>query len=302
MTYTEKIFSFGPSGQLQGILVEPRGRRIENAPAILTWNVGLHHHIGPHRFFVTLTRSLAALGFTSLRFDISGLGDSEVSQGDTRPDPERAIADVREAMQALTKQRQFQTFVPIGFCSSVDAAHAVGVSDPRVVGVIHLEGYGFRTKGFYLRYPLRFLNRNRWERLIRMRVLGDWEAAAEASQDKERVYVRDYPSPQKLRSDISALVARGAALLLVYVGGDTDYAYKEQFFEMIADRDGSNRVELDFYPNADHTFFLEEDRRRVIQRVGFFLRKHFGATERRTSNGAPASNHGKPDASPRAER
>lgn len=302
MTYTEKIFSFGPSGALQGILVEPRGRRIENAPAILTWNVGLHHHIGPHRFFVTLTRSLAALGFTSLRFDISGLGDSEVSRDDTRPDPERAVADVREAMTALTKQRQFQTFVPIGFCSSVDAAHAVGVSDPRVVGVIHLEGYGFRTKGFYLRYPLRFLNRNRWERLVRMRVLGDWEAAAEASQDRERVYVRDYPSPKKLQSDIAALVARGAALLLIYVGGDTDYAYKEQFYEMIDERAGSNRVELDFYPDADHTFFLEEDRRRVIQRIGFFLRKYFVTGDRRISASAPPSSRMQAEPSPRAER
>jgi len=302
VTYTEKIFSFGPTGALQGILVEPRGRRIENAPAILTWNVGLHHHIGPHRFFVTLTRALAALGFTSLRFDISGLGDSEVSRDDARPDPERAVADVREAMAALTKQRKFQTFVPIGFCSSVDAAHAVGVSDPRVVGVIHLEGYGFRTKGFYLRYPLRFLNRNRWERLVRMRVLGDSEVAVEVSQDRERVYVRDYPSPKKLQSDIAALVARGAALLLVYVGGDTDYAYKEQFYEMIDESADCNQVELDFYPDADHTFFLEEDRRRVIQRIGFFLRKHFGVGARGPSASTAQPNRVQPDSSPRAER
>jgi alpha-beta hydrolase superfamily lysophospholipase len=280
VTYTEKIFSFGPSGSLRGILVEPRSRRIKNAPAILTWNVGLNHHVGPHRFFVTLTRSLAAQGFTSLRFDISGLGDSEVSRDDVRPDPERAVADVREAMAALTKQRDFQSFVPIGFCSSVDSAHVVGVSDPRVRAIIYLEGYGYRTRGFYLRYPLRFLSRDRWERLIRLRVLGDWMAAREASQEQERVYVRDYPSPKKLQSDIATMVARGARLLLVYVGGDTDYAYKEQFFEMIDNREGAGAVELDFYPNADHTFFLEEDRRRVIGRINDFLRQHFGSSER----------------------
>lgn len=285
MTYTEKVFSFGPSGSLRGILVEPRFNRIDNAPAILTWNVGLHHHIGPHRFYVTLTRALAALGFTSLRFDISGLGDSEVSRDDVRPDPERAVADVQEAMAALTKQRQFQTFVPIGFCSSVDSAHVVGVSDPRVRGVIYLEGYGYRTRGFYLRYPLRFLDRNRWERLIRLRVLGDWLAAREAFQEQERVYVRAYPSAEKLQSDVATMVARGACLLLIYVGGDTDYSYKEQFFEMIDNREVAGQVELDFYPNADHTFFLEEDRRRVIQRIGYFLRKHFALQEREVASG-----------------
>jgi hypothetical protein len=135
-----------------------------------------------------------------------------------------------------------------------------------------------------------------------MRVLGDSEVAVEVSQDRERVYVRDYPSPKKLQSDIAALVARGAALLLVYVGGDTDYAYKEQFYEMIDESADCNQVELDFYPDADHTFFLEEDRRRVIQRIGFFLRKHFGVGARGPSASTPQPNRVQPDSSPRAER
>jgi alpha-beta hydrolase superfamily lysophospholipase len=278
MSFTEKILSFGPGETLHGILTEPpAGRRVEGAPAILTWNVGLHHHIGPHRYFVDLARVLAEAGFTSLRFDVSGLGDSEIARDDARPDAERAVADVRSAMNAL-KTRGFQQFVPIGFCSSVDAAHAISVTDSEIVGVIYLEGYGIRTRGFYLHYYKRFLERNRWERLLRQKypkLFGEQQALADATLERERVYVREYPTQAKLSEDIRQMMARGVRLLLVYVGGDTDYGYPEQFFEMIGGRPAGD-AEVVFYRDADHTFFLETDRRRVIARIRRWLTKRYG--------------------------
>jgi hypothetical protein len=280
MTHTEKVISFGAEGRLHGILTEPEpSARIEGAPAVLTWNVGLHHHVGPHRFFIDLTRSLAALGFTSLRFDLSGLGDSEVSSDDARPDFERAVSDVRDAMTVLRKQRGFERFVPVGFCSSVDAAHTLGVNDRAISGIVYLEGYGYRTRGFYARYPLRFLDRNRWERILRLKypkLFGDPEAVNDPSYERERVYLRDYPSREKLRSDVLGMVSRGVRMLLVYVGGDTDYDYREQFYEMIRTDGIAPEIDLEFYPEADHTFFLEEDRRTVVSRVGFWMIERFG--------------------------
>lgn len=280
MTYAEKVISFGAEGRLHGILTEPEaGARIPGAPAVLTWNVGLHHHVGPHRVFIDLTRSLARQGFTSLRFDLSGLGDSEVSRDDARPDFERAVSDVRDAMAALRKQRGFERFVPVGFCSSVDAAHTLGVNDAQISGIVYLEGYGYRTPGFYARYPRRFLDRNRWERLLRLKyptVFGDPPVINDPSYERERVYLRDYPTRDKLRSDVLQMVARGTRLLMIYVGGDTDYDYKHQFFEQIGTKDIASQIDLEFYPEADHTFFLEEDRRRVVSRVGSWMTQNFG--------------------------
>jgi hypothetical protein len=280
MTHTEKVFFFGPEGRLHGVLTEPEpSARIEGAPAVLTWNVGLNHHVGPHRFFVDMTRVLAERGFTSLRFDISGLGDSEVSRDDARPDFERAVSDVRSAIAALKKQRGFDRFVPVGFCSSVDAAHSLGVNDREICGVVYLEGYGFRTHGFYLRYPLRFLDKNRWERILRLkypRLFGDPASVNDPSHEREQVYLRDYPSPEKLSSDVFSMVDRGARLLLIYVGGDTDYHYRDQFFEMIRGKRIATQIDLEFYPDADHTFFLEEDRRKVIARVDAWMWDRFG--------------------------
>jgi len=76
---SEKIFTCGPGGALVGVLTEPDvARAPPDAPAVLLWNVGLNHRVGPFRVFVELARRLAEAGFTVLRLDLSGLGDSEV--------------------------------------------------------------------------------------------------------------------------------------------------------------------------------------------------------------------------------
>jgi pimeloyl-ACP methyl ester carboxylesterase len=281
VTFAERVLSFGAGGSLHGILVEPEpGDRREGAPAVLTWNVGLHHHVGPYRYFVDLTRSLAQCGFTCLRFDISGMGDSDVNRDDARPDTERAQGDVREAMVALAKERGIERFILVGFCSGVDAAHALSVSEERVAGTVYVEGYAFRTNGFYLRYARRFLSRNRWERLLRKKVpklFGDDAQLSTAEEERERIYLREYPTPDKLRADFRAMLARGKQLLLLYVGGDTDYNHRTQFLEMIGERSELANVELEYLPKADHTFFLERDRRLSVQRITDWMITHFGA-------------------------
>ncbi len=292
MTYTERVLAFGNSGSLHGVLTEPApGRRIEGAPGVVFWNVGTNHHIGPHRVYVELARHLADIGFCSLRFDLSGLGDSAASRDDNRPDAERNVSDVEEAMLALKKQRGISRCVLVGFCSSVDAAHAVGRKGGDVAGVIYLEGYQYRTREYYLRYARRFIDRNRWERLLRLRypkLFGEPESLNDRSLEAERVYVRDYPSQEQFATDMRSMVERGTKLLFIYSGGDTNYSYRNQLFDFTASADLAGKIDLEFYENADHTFFLVRDRERVMRRVSDWLVQHFAAGAG-VSAAAPAS-------------
>ncbi len=294
MSIAERTLAFGPTGSLHGVLTEPApDRRIPGAPGVLFWNVGLNHHVGPHRVFVDLARRLAHAGFCSLRFDTSGLGDSASSLDDARPDAERNLADVRDAMQALRKHRSIGRFVLVGFCSSVDAAHAVGVADDDVVGIVYLEGYQFRTPRFYLQYPARLLNRHRWERLLRLkypRLFGEAVQVSDRSMENERVFLRDYPTQTSLARDVRQLARRGVSLLWIYSGGDTNYSYRQQFFDFTGLSEREGKLDVEFYPNADHTFFLVEHRERVMSRVLNWLRREFGAppvaAEPRLADGA----------------
>lgn len=276
----ERVVSFGAGGNLIGVLAEPNPEAlVPNAPAALLWNVGIHHRVGPYRIFVDLARELASAGFSSLRFDVSGLGDSEVSRNDTRSERERGMADIRSAMQLLRERTGRQSFVLIAFCSGVDAAHAIGLSDENVVGGVYLEGYRFRTPGFYFRYPLRFLDRDRWERWLRThgpKYFPKAFAGKPELPEAEQVFVRELPTPDKLRADFARMVARGMKLLLVYFGVDGNYTYRDQLYEMLKQPRAKSAVDVRYYANADHILSLQEDRDRTVRDVVFWMEKTFG--------------------------
>ncbi|NND69017.1 MAG: hydrolase 1, exosortase A system-associated, partial [Halioglobus sp.] len=58
---------------------------------------GPQYRVGSHRQFTLLARHLAAQGFTSLRFDYSGMGDSE----GVRARFDNVREDVEAALDAL---------------------------------------------------------------------------------------------------------------------------------------------------------------------------------------------------------
>jgi len=285
----EKICVFGPG--LVGILLQSQGGGpLANAPAVLLWNVGMNHRVGPYRFYVDLARRIASHAGTVLRFDVSGLGDSELQPG-RGSDLERAQLDVQEAMKLLEQRSGIRQFIVVGFCSSVDAAHQLAVNDPRVVGVVYVEGYAYRTPGFYAQIYKRYLSLRHWERYLiakRERIAG--LVTSLVSQEKgakqgstgatyrEPVFARDYPTREQFRDDVATLVRRGVKLLFLYVGGDTDYLYKGQFEEMYGSPDTRGKVDVVFFEHADHTFVRGADRERAIQAIVDWTRNRFGTS------------------------
>jgi hypothetical protein len=270
----ERVVTFGRRSELVGILATPADEaKAQQRPAVLMWNVGVNHRVGPYRIYVELCRRLADAGYAAFRFDASGLGDSEVRR-EAVTDSERENLDVSDAMDAITRRTGIRSFVLIGFCSSVDAAHRVSVKDKRVVGVVHIEGYAFCTSGFRRRRALRLLSLRRWERLA-WRNLPQFFPHVEPATTivQEAVYKRDYPEWSAFSHDLEQLTQRGAELLFVYVGGDMIFNHEDQFWEMFGTPGIDRRkVSVAFYPDADHTFFGVEARRSVSTRIVEWLR------------------------------
>lgn len=267
----EKVVTFGPAEQV-GILTLPRDGNYSDRPAVLMWNVGLNHRVGPFRIYVELSRRLASVGVAAFRFDASGLGDSGVRR-EAVSDMGREDLDVSDAMDAVTRRTGIQSFVLVGFCSSVDAAHRVSVQDPRVVSVVHLEGYAFDTPGSLRRRTRRWLSRRRWERRA-------WLAfprlfprlGGPINLNAESVYKRDYPAWSKFAHDLVLLTRRGASLLFVYAGGDTSFNHEGQFWEMFGSPQlDRTKISIVYYSRADHTFFDVQIRDAVVTRVVRFV-------------------------------
>ena len=268
----ERVHRFGSHGGLMGVVSEPASGAVAEAPGVLFANVGLNHHVGPNRVWVDLARRLAASGFTSLRFDLSGLGDSE-PRGDARPDGERAVLDLTEAMDFLASRTGSSRFVLVANCSGVDALHATALGDPRVAGAVAIDGYAYRNSGYWLRRrTVALLQPSRWERRWRKYRFERAGARREAGEARE-VWTRDIPTREVFASDLDRLRARGAELLLVYSGGmDQAYNYRGQFEAVFGRRDG---VEVDFYPQADHLFSAGSDRRWLLSRIDRWMTSRF---------------------------
>ncbi len=95
----ERVVRFGPDKRLIGILTEPRAGSGDR-PGTLLLNSGLVHRIGASRMHVHMARALVKEGMTSLRFDFSGIGDSEPRR-DGLTFEQAAVQEIRDAMDLL---------------------------------------------------------------------------------------------------------------------------------------------------------------------------------------------------------
>jgi len=258
--------SFGERGHLAGVLCEPEAAALKpQAPPVLMWNVGVQHHVGPYRIWVDLARSLAARGFRSLRFDLGNMGDSEVSRGTPG-------SDVADAMTALEKRLGRHEFTLVGFCSSVDQLHEVGLNDRRVTGMAYVEGYAYKTRRYWQRRPLRFLSTVFWQnklyyRLKKSNLVENENGAMDAAELEGGAGVmfdRRYPAPEQFARDLDTLTARGVRLLLMYCGLDSTYSHPDQLLDLTKGKDFGDRLELVFMGGADHIFYRAEDRALAI--------------------------------------
>ena len=269
----EQVVRFGSNNNLVGIFTEPKAEhRILGIPGAIMWNVGIHHRVGPNRVYVDLCRKLANQGYSSLRFDASGLGDSEASRAESGSDNERACLDVQAAMNLMAERTKHSQVILVSFCSGTDSAHAVASSDSRVAGLVCIEGYRFPTRGYYARYATRALDIGVWKRFVRRRMpqlippeLREPKTQSQAGQ--EQVFVRDYISLAQLRIDIRAMSARGTRLLFLYAGRDSSYRYQSQIYDALGGPEFRRALDVEFYPEADHLFFIQAHRDKLLDDI-----------------------------------
>jgi len=136
----EQAVLFGRTKSLVGVVTDPdSGLRNSHFPAIILLNAGLLHRIGPNRLYVKIARQMASSGFTVLRFDFSGIGDSRAREDDL-PFERSTISETQEAMRYLSSIRDIERFILMGVCSGANIAFKTASCDPCVVGIIGING------------------------------------------------------------------------------------------------------------------------------------------------------------------
>lgn len=268
---TEEPVLFGPECALVGVLTQPP-RSAATGVAILMFNAGVLPRIGPHRLNVKLARALAGAGATSLRFDLSGRGDSR-SAGAAADPATQAVHDIRCAMDYLESRCGIRRFIVIGICSGAVDAFAAARADARVVGALMFDGHWYRSPWTLpVRHWKRF-RRGSWSAAvaaIRRRVarLGGRRADPATGALEARRTPASQPSRAEFVAALNELVERRVAVFLLYSGSVIDYySYAGQFRHVFAKEAFFGKVRCDFRPDIDHTFVSLQAQKAMIDLV-----------------------------------
>ena len=277
-TLNEQAYWFGPSDNLFGIItMPPLGTPLRHFGVVMM-NPGTLHRVGGARLNVRLARQLAARGFPSIRFDLSGLGDSG-PRHDTRPYLDSMAADVSHAVDFLTKKTDATQFAVVGLCAGAAVSYAAALSDARFAALVQLEGFAYPTRLYKLfQWRSRLLNSAKWIELLNgkkplrpiisralRRLLGrkqQSDSAAEQAQQSledaraaERHLVNLLPAQANMRAGLDLLVSRRVRMLNVFAGIDHPYySYRGQFVDAFPDLDFKGLLEVEHVTDADHLF------------------------------------------------
>lgn len=297
----ERTFAFGDGAAMVAVTTEPSDRALLDParPAVLILNAGIIHRIGPSRNSVDLARHLAREGFFVMRFDLSGIGDSE-SRKDNLTMEEHAVLDVRQAMAHLRETRGFERFVLVGLCSGADNALRVARHDAAVVGAVLLDGYGYKTPGYFVRYyARRALHWENYPSAARRLASRTFRRAQKGLRDRFGLpetepsslvvtpqWERVFPSREAFAADLQALVDRSVTLLFIYTAGvERYYNYAEQLAESVPEVDFRGLVDTEYFADSDHTITEQHSKAQLVTRTVAWFRRHFPSGER----GGPVS-------------
>jgi hypothetical protein len=268
----EKAVQFGKTASLVGVLTEPLpGVALANAPVVVWLDSGILHRVGACRLYVRIARRLAERGITSLRFDFSGLGDSE-QRKDALTFEESAVVETREAMDWLAQTRGAREFVLAGLCSGADMAHETALVDQRVVALGLMDAWAYRTTRYLVRhYAKRALDPQAWVTRLGM-LFGRKPAAAggaipnvEGADFEIPKYVREYPPIERVRRDLEAFMSRDMRMLQLFSGGlGYLYNYRDQYADSFRGVPFAGRLQVEYFADADHIFTGLAHQKQVI--------------------------------------
>jgi pimeloyl-ACP methyl ester carboxylesterase len=271
----EEALLFGQSRSLVGVITHPPSEdNPAGRPGVVILNAGVLHHVGPNRLHVQFARALAESGFTVLRFDFSGIGDSRSRRG-SQAFVEARGEEVGEALEVLAATRGIDRFLIIGICSGADSGLDVAFEDSRVAGAVLIDGFNLPS----LRYAFhvywgRFLSPQRWLRLLtgkselwtNLRLLRRSSAASEpATQARVRTVL---PSRTEYLERLQAILDRGAHLLMIYTAKSPAYFNYHGLLRGRARRWASKqRLSAVCLEESDHTFTLLSNQQRLVSLV-----------------------------------
>jgi pimeloyl-ACP methyl ester carboxylesterase len=296
--WQERPVQFGTGGNLFGIVCMPVSSQNASASrhAVLFVNHGANHRIGWARMHVMLARRFSAQGLSSMRMDISGVGDSPARPGylENQLYARHSQQDVSAAVDWLTAAGHDRITV-IGHCSGAHLGFYAVLRDRRIAGLVMLnlqrffwmrgESLEVATRQVYQAsgwYWSAASSPDVWQRVITGKVNVRGIASALFKRLYERISTRsamlvaaafgkESPRTKVLRW-LRELSGRGVRMLLVYSdedGGLHELAKYVGNIEKLVRKMPGMKIEI--MERADHNLTSAQSRERYALILERFL-------------------------------
>jgi pimeloyl-ACP methyl ester carboxylesterase len=272
-----------------GVVTEPRQAEIRRRAVILL-NVGAEHHVGSSRIHVSLARRWACHGYTVLRLDLAGVGDSGTRP--SRPEdevfPPSALQDVSAAIDFIRSQYGIVDITLGGLCSGGYHSLRAAVAGFTVNRVLIVNPMNFfwkegltaeslqysvdvaRDLGFYRERLLsltiwkRILTGNldvrRLVRIVLKRPLLTLESFLRDAARRMRI-----PLPNDLGRELEQIAARGVRVVFVFSRGEPGIdLLKMQGGSSVKRLGGNCRIHI--INSADH-IFTRSGQRAILESI-----------------------------------
>ncbi len=279
---------FGADSHLFGIVARPKGKARKQT-GIVVVNSGSVARVGPNRLYVLLAREWAALGYTVLRMDLGGIGDSRSPDGgqENHPYPKFALADIEEGVAALRSCGIERVVIGGGLCSGAHASFHAGLSIQDVDGLIMINPIVFYWKPTdsldvaswmnYVEsrhYKLSARRWKSWARLLRGEVDVSYIARIGVTRAQELIRAKqasllrrfrdDSHEPEHAARDLERLAKQGTDVLLIFSTGEPGLDFlRVNYARELKRLEKHAAFTLHELENANHTFTALGARRRA---------------------------------------
>jgi hypothetical protein len=172
----------------------------------------------------------------------------------------------------------------MGLCSGADMSFRVAGQDPRVVGLVQLDAWAYRTLGYYLRhYGKRARDLSAWTSFVRRKVRAVVGSARPAGDERGAdtvgaEYRRRFPPREDVAEQLNALIDRGVRMLYLFSGGQEEhFNHREQYRASFRDVNFRDQLRVEHLPDADHLFSGLAHQRFVIEAMTEWMTATWGA-------------------------
>ena len=278
MSQLEKAVVISANPQLMGVYTNQHkyDKKINQLPTIILLNSGLLGHIGPFRLYVRMARKFADMGFNTLRFDLSGIGDSE-RHLDVRTREEQHMGDIKNVLDYLEKEEGSSKYIVMGICTGADNAHKAMLKDKRIVGAVSIDGYAYKTPRYYFNlYAPKLISYSSWKTLTKQ-VFNKIKLKFEPEKDvipQNIEYRWVEPTKEKTEKDYKVFIERDANLLAVFTAS-WPYNYLSQHSDSFKNIPFGKNIQVAYLENAEHIFPLAEDRTHLMAEIVNWLVNRF---------------------------